>query len=156
MALLSRLKGNRLVNPDGKGNVPIRALAVPPQGRQVHLRGYGFIKVFRTVTKDGDVEYWATNELTMTLGQREVLEKQGWGIEVYHRGLKQCCGVEKSLARWAEAQQQHILLALQAFLRLEVHRLRTGVSRYEAKATIIRSAIREYLAHPSYLLNPTA
>jgi putative transposase len=41
-------------------------------------------------------------------------------------------------------------------LRLEVHRLRTGVSWYEAKAAIIRSAIREYLAHPSYLLNPTA
>src|SRR5918996_886233 len=153
---LSQLKSNRLVNPDGKGNVPVQTLEVPPQGRQVHLRGYGFIKVFRIVAKDGAVEYWATNELTMTPEQREVLEKQAWGIEVYHRGIKQCCGVEKSPARKAQAQQHHILLALQAFLRLEVHRLRTGVSWYEAKASIIRSAIREYLAHPSYLLNPTA
>jgi putative transposase len=92
----------------------------------------------------------------MTPEQREVLEKQAWGIEVYHRGIKQCCGIEKSPARKAEAQRYHILLALQAFLRLEVHRLRTGVSCYEAKASVIRSAIREYLAHPLYLLNPTA
>ena len=153
---LTRLKSNRQVNPDGTGNVAIRTLEVGSEGRQVHLKGYGFIKVFRIVAKDGDVEYWATNELTLTPEQREVLEKQAWGIEVYHRGIKQCCGVEKSPARKAEAQQHHILLALQAFLRLEVHRLRTGVSWYEAKATIIRSAIREYLAHPSYLLNPTA
>jgi hypothetical protein len=96
------------------------------------------------------VEYWATNELTMTLEQREVLEKQAWGIEAYHRGIKQSCGVEKSPARKAAAQQHHILLALQAFLRLEVHCLRSGVTWYEAKA-----AIREYLAHPSYPLNPT-
>src|ERR687891_193519 len=37
---LSQLKSNRLVNPDGKGNVPVQTLEVPPQGRQVHLRGY--------------------------------------------------------------------------------------------------------------------
>jgi putative transposase len=153
---LSQLKSNRLVNPDGKGNVPVQSLEIPAPGRQVHLRGYGFVKVFRIVSQDGDVEYWATNELTMTPEQQEVLEKQAWGIEVYHRGIKQCCGIEKSPARKAEAQQHHILLALQAFLRLEVHRLRTGISWYEAKASIIRPAIREYLAHPLYLLNPTA
>src|SRR5918999_1373096 len=81
---LSQLKSNRLVNPDGQGNVPVQTLQVPPQGRPVHLRGYGFIKVFRIVAKacpepgrrDGDVEYWATNELTMTPEQREALEKQ--------------------------------------------------------------------------------
>jgi putative transposase len=50
----------------------------------------------------------------------------------------------------------HILLSLRAFLRLEVYRLRSGVSWYEAKAVIIREAIRNYLAHPFYLLKSTA
>ena len=71
---LSQLESNRLVNPDGKGNVPVQSLEIPAPGRQVHLRGYGFIEVFRIVSqacpepgrRDGDVEYWATNELTMT------------------------------------------------------------------------------------------
>jgi hypothetical protein len=34
--------------------------------------------------------------------------------------------------------------------------LRTGVSWYEAKAAILREAIRRYLAHPRYALQPTA
>jgi hypothetical protein len=42
------------------------------------------------------------------------------------------------------------------FLRLEVYRLQTGVSWYEAKAAILREAIRRYLAHPRYVLQPTA
>jgi len=32
----------------------------------------------------------------------------------------------------------------------------TGVSWYEAKAAIPREAIRRYLAHPRYALQPTA
>lgn len=47
-------RSNRLVNPDGKGNVPISEVEIPPQGRVVHLRGFGFVKVFRTVSQDGE------------------------------------------------------------------------------------------------------
>ena len=50
---LTRLKSNRLVNPDGKGNVPITAVDIPPAGRVVHLRGFGWVKVFQKVSKEG-------------------------------------------------------------------------------------------------------
>ena len=49
-----------------------------------------------------DVEHWATNDLEMPEQQRESLARQAWGIETYHRGLKQCCGVEKCQVRTAE------------------------------------------------------
>ena len=29
----------------------------------MHLKAYGFIKVFRIVSNDGDIGYWATDEL---------------------------------------------------------------------------------------------
>jgi hypothetical protein len=45
---LTRLKSNRLVNPDNTGNVPIAGLAISDKGGVVHLMGYGFVKVFRT------------------------------------------------------------------------------------------------------------
>jgi hypothetical protein len=93
---LTRLKSNRLVNPDRQGNRPIREVEIPPEGRVVHLKGFGLVRVFRTVSQNGDAEYWATNDLKMTEEKREELEKKGWGIEVYHRGLKQCCGVEQA------------------------------------------------------------
>lgn len=153
---LTRLKRNRLVNPDGKGNVPINQVDTPPEGRLVHLKGYGFVRVFRTVTTDGDVEYWATDDLGMGKATHRELESQGWGIESYHRGIKQCCGIERAQVRKAKAQRNHFLYALRAFLRLEAHHLRTGTSWYEAKAAIIREAIRAYLAHPIYSLTPTA
>ena len=150
---LTRLKSNRLVNPDRKGNVNISALEeVPTEGRVVHLKDYGFVRVFRTPSRNGGVEYWATSDLNLTEDKREEWEKQGWGIETYHRGIKQCCGIEKSHVRSAAAQKRHILLAIRSFIRLEVHRLRTGVSWYKAKASIIQEAIRTYLAHPTYVL----
>jgi hypothetical protein len=34
--------------------------------------------------------------------------------------------------------------------------LRTGVSWYEAKLSLLREAVRAYLAHPTYDLNLTA
>ena len=34
---LTRLKSNRLVNPDGGGNVPISSVEIPEEGRVVHL-----------------------------------------------------------------------------------------------------------------------
>ena len=77
-------------------------------------------------------------------------------IEEYHRGLKQCCGVEKAQVRSARAQRNHIGLAIRAFLRLEVHWFTTGISWYEAKLGIVRAAVRSYLAAPSLSLYPTA
>jgi hypothetical protein len=148
----TRLKANRLVNPDDTGNVPLARVAIPPEGRVVHLKGYGFIRVFRTVAPNGDAEHWATSSLEMTEAERTEWARQALGIEVYHRGLKQCCGIEKCPAQVAAAQRGHIQLALRAFVRLEAHWMQTGTSWYEAKTDIIRTAIREYLAHPSYTL----
>ena len=86
----------------------------------------------------------------MSEGSGPQLERRGWGIEVYHRGLKQCCGVEKAQVRKAVAILSHLLLSIRAFLRLEAHRLKMGVSWYEAKTAIVRDAIRTYPAHPVY------
>jgi hypothetical protein len=153
---LTRLKSNRRVDPGFQGNRPIRDLEIPPEGRGVHLKGYGMIRVFRVVAQDGDTEYWATDDLSMDEPTRKSLGDQAWGIEVYHRGIKQCCGIERCECRSAQAQRVHILCSLRAFLRLEAHRLATSVSWYDAKTHIIRDAIRAYLAQPKYLLVPTA
>jgi putative transposase len=60
---LTRLKSDRPVNPDGKGNISISSADISETGTCVHLKGYGFIKVFRIVAEDGDTEYRATDDL---------------------------------------------------------------------------------------------
>ena len=153
---LTRLKSNRQVNPDRSGNVPVSSVEIGADGRRVHLRGYGLIKVFRTVSPNGDAQYWATNNLEMSVSEFDGLSKRAWCIETYHRGLKQCCGVEKAQVRSARGQMNHIALSIRAFVRLEVHRLKTGVSWYEAKVDIIREAVHRYLQRPLHMLDSTA
>jgi len=153
---LTRLKANRLVNPDGSGYVPVSELTIPPEGREVHLKGYGVVRVFRSFSRDGEAEHWATGDLGMAEEERRMLSSHGWGIETYHRGIKQCCGIERAQVRGAVAQLNHLACSIRAFIRLEVNRLRTGVSWYEVKASIVRSAIRAYLINPILTLTSTA
>jgi hypothetical protein len=49
---LTRLKQNRLVNPDGEGNRPLAECVIRAAGTRLHLKGYGFILVFRIDTPD--------------------------------------------------------------------------------------------------------
>ena len=153
---LTRLKANRLVDPDGSGNVPVNELDVPPEGREVHLKGYGMVRVFRSFSRDGEAEHWATGDTEMGDEERGELSSRGWGIETYHRGIKQCCGIEKAQVRGALAQLNHLSYSIRAFIRLEFQRLRRGVSWYEAKLSIVRDAVRAYLANPLFILKPTA
>ena len=152
----TQLKANRAVNPDGTGNCRLDACAIAATGTRVHLQGYGFVLVFRIVSPDGDTEYWATSDLTMSDLGRQKWSELAWGIEVDHRGLKQHCGVERAQVRAARAQRTHITCALRAFLRLEQQRLVTGVSWWEAKTSLLREAVRAYRTHPRYTLAATA
>jgi len=153
---VTQLKANRTVNPDGSGNRPLGDCAISERGTRVHLQGYGCILVFLIVRPDGDKEYWATSDLGLGALLRRKYAEFAWGSEVDHRGLKQHCGVARAAVRAARAQRNHSNCAIRAFLRLEQHRLVTGVRWWEAKTAIIREAIRLYLAHPCYTLSSTA
>ena len=153
---LTRLKANRRVSSAvADGNRAVAMQPISATGTTVHLEGYGMIRVFRLVDRHGDTEHWATNDVGMgELGRLRYAE-WGWGIEVYHRELKQECHVERAQVRAARAQRNHIGLAIRAFLRLEQHRLVTGMSWWAAKQAIIREAVRAYLAQPRYILRST-
>ena len=97
-----------------------------------------------------------TGQVDLSTLYRLKYAELSWSIEEYHRGIKQLVGVERCIARKAIAQRNHIGLALRAFLRIERHRFLTGISWFETKASIIRQAVRAYLAKPIYTLNPTA
>jgi len=148
---LTRLEADRLVDPDNTGNRSLASLNLAATGTVVHLKGYGFIKVFKLVITENHIEYWATNDLQMNDLTRLKFAQFSWMIETYHRGIKQFCGIERCQARSATAQRNHIELALRAFLRLEFHSFVKGISWFEAKTSIIRDAVRAYLAHPSFV-----
>jgi hypothetical protein len=153
---LTRLKTNRKVNPDREGSRAVSEVEVGAAGRVVWLEGFGLVRVFKVVATDGDVEVWATNHIEMDDLERVKWAGYSWAIENYHRGIKQFCLIERAQVRSRRAWRNHIGLCLRAFLRLESHCYHRGVSWYEAKTSIIREAVRAYIASPIYSLIPNA
>lgn len=142
---LCRLKNNRIVNHDKQGQRPLGEVNIPPEGLIVYLRGYGLVRVFARVDENMEhAQFWATSDLAMTEVKRQHIAAQALAIEEYHRGLKQCCAVEKCQARTEKAQRNHILLSVRAFVALEQQRLTAekDTSWYALKTQPLRQAIR--------------
>lgn len=88
---ITTLRKNRKVNR----GVSLEALDIPEDGLKVYLRGYGWVYVFKFVAKNGRVGYVTTNKEDPTRTQMIDAMKARWSIEVYHRELKQTCGIER-------------------------------------------------------------
>ena len=148
----TRVKKNRMVNPDAQGNVQVSSLNIPEEGLEVHLKKYGFIRLFHSLNRKGVSRYWATNFLPMNNEDRLVLQSICWTIENYHRAIKELCGVKKCQARKGIIQRNHINCSLRAYLRFEVNKFLNGVTPYDAQWQIIKVGISEYIQNPKYAL----
>ncbi len=153
---LTRLKANRQVNPDRAGLQAVSEIEITEDGRTIWLKGFGLVKVFRIAATNGSAEHWASSQIEMTELERVKYASFSWQIEHFHRGIKQQCLIERAQCRRRRQWQNHIGLCLRAFLRIESHCYHTGVSWFEAKTSIIRDAVRAYIANPRYSLIPTA
>ena len=135
---VSALKKNRLVNL----GTHLEDLDIPEEGRIVHLRAYGKVKIVRIVSSDRRTDYVATNALDGTSDEIEFLYRARWAIEVYHRELKQTCGIERCQSRSGRAQRNHIFLAVMTWIRMFKERLRSGWSFYQQKWQVVESSIK--------------
>ena len=143
------LRSNRIVDH----NEHLADKEIPGEGLVVHLKAYGWIRVFKTFSQaKGEVEYLATNNLDSTLLDIKTVAAQRWKIEEYHRGLKQTTGIEKCQARSQRSQRNHIFCAIISFIGLELQRRKTGVSWYQTKQHIIQYAMRQYMLSPTISL----
>lgn len=134
---ITTLRKNRKVNR----GVSLEELEVPEEGLKVHLRGYGWVTVFKFVAKNGRVDYVTTNMEDPSREQMINAMKARWSIEVYHRELKQTCGIERCQARTGRAQRNHIALAIQAWLDKHQHRLLEKITLYQQDWDIIKNGI---------------
>jgi hypothetical protein len=147
-----RIKKNRLVNPDKTGNVPVSFLTVPDDGMVVHMKEYGFVKIFHSKDAVGRGRYWVTNCLEMNYMGRKNLQVICWAIENYHRALKDACGIDKCKIRKEIGQRNHINCSLRAFIRLQAGEKELDITIYNAKWEIVKDAIRAYVQNPKYAL----
>jgi hypothetical protein len=142
------LRSNRLVN---KPHAQIKTLEIPDEGLVVHLKGYGWIKLFRFVTKHGRTDYIGTSRLDLSHEQVKEYFERRWSVEVLHRELKQTCGFARCMANTGRAQRNHIGLSLLTWMRRHKRRRldqanNVGISMYRQKWEVIRPSIQLALA----------
>ena len=136
------LRSNRLVN---KPHIQLRALDIPQDGLIVHLKGYGWVKVFRFEGKNSRTDYIGTSRLDLTREQVKTYFGRRWSIEVMHRELKQTCGFSRCQANSGRAGRNHIGLSFIALVRKHLRRRFDNSSVYQQDWAIVKPAIQEAL-----------
>ena len=134
---VSNLRKRRIVNRgESLGDIEI-----PDEGLSVHLRGYGWVTVFKFEAKNGRIDYITTNMQNSTHDEIEAIMKARWSIEVYHRELKQTCGIERCQARTGQAQRNHICLAIKVWIDKHLRRIHERITLYEQDWQVVKQAI---------------
>lgn len=136
---VTTLKKNRIVNRHER----LEDLVIPEEGLLIHLRGYGWITVFKFVGANGRIDYIATNKENTNRQEVETLARARWCVEVYHREIKQTCGIERCQSRTGRAQRNHIFLAVSAWFEQHKIRLTKRMTLYEQNWQVIQEAIKQ-------------
>jgi hypothetical protein len=95
-----------------------------------------FKQVFRN--KDGTIgqRFLASNDLTLSSEQFMALYKRRWGVEEYHKSLKQKASIGDSPAHTERTQGNHIFAAIYAYVKLEMLKLATSANHFALKTKI--------------------
>lgn len=67
-----------------------------------------------------------------------------WSVEVYHREVKQTCGIEHCQARTGRAQRNNIFLAAAWFEQQKLH-ITQNITLYQQNWSMIKNAIQEQI-----------
>lgn len=149
-SFVSGLKSNRQVHSTASDPYRPVAEVATKKASKCWMKKFGHIKLLKIVRpQDGNIEYLATNNLSLSAPDIRDANACRWRIEEYHRGAKQLTGLEKCQFRNQRAQRNHILCSIRALLALEQWRLERGIPWYEAKQQLIVEALSQYLKNPS-------
>ncbi len=152
LGFLFGIEKNRIVSSQPGNPQQVRNLEIPEEGLITHLREFGFIKLLRKDFKKGDsrhyVLYLPNEDELKNISRQEfiVIHDIHWGIESFHRAIKQLCGICRFMVRKTQAIKTHIFSSLQAFIRLEKMRSNNSILNwYQLQRDLFTIVIREYI-----------
>ena len=152
LGFLFGIEKNRTVSSEPGKYSQVRTIEISEQGLITHLREFGFVKLFRKDFKKEDSRHYILylpDEATLkkiTTSEFITIHDTHWGIESFHRAIKQVCGVCRFMVRDSHAIKTHIFCSLQAFIRLELMRSEKLISNwYELQRNLFTKVLREYI-----------
>lgn len=99
-------------------------------------------QVFKNDDGSTGIRYLVTSDLTLSNDQMAKLFQKRWGIEVYHKSLKQNASLEKSPTRTETTQRNHLFASLCAYVKLERLKIKTKLSHFALKSKLYLSAVK--------------
>lgn len=146
------LKSNRVISSEPHVYEYVSEVDIPEDGVYTHLKGFGFIKVFRTVDQNDNARYYAMwepdNSDTLALGRSRFKKAKAehWNVEQLFRLIKQACQAERFWVRTKTAINTHlfsVLRAAQRLLLMAKHQIIN--SAYAIQRTIFIQAQKDFV-----------
>lgn len=154
LGFLFGVEKNRTVSNEAKKYKQVNSLEIPESGLITHLRKFGFIKLYRKdFTNEGSRHYilYLPDEDDLKKIERSEfirIHDTHWGIECFHRAIKQVCGICRFMVRDSQAIKTHVFCSLQAFVRLEKMRVEKSIANwYGVQKNLFTSVVREYIVN---------
>lgn len=148
---LFALESNRLISVEKGTWTPIQKLEIPEEGREVWLRGFGNVKVFRTRLKDPvrhDAVHLPDSETLSSFNRDRFLwlHDLHWPIEQDHRAIKQGCHIEHFQVRTPAAIQNHVFAAIGGYVQLRRLCLMDRVKNcYQLQQNLFNGVVAEFV-----------
>jgi len=122
--------------------------AVIPEGEPVRvwIKDLEFsVLLFKQVFKNKDgtqgERFLVSNDYTLTDEQFKTLYKKRWGVEEYHKSLKQNASIGSSPAHTERTQSNHIFSAIYGYVKLEKLKLCTKLNHFALKSKIYMASM---------------
>ena len=114
---------------------------------EIYIKGLDFpvrlIKLIFT-NKDGSTGelYVVTNQLQLTHSAISTTYQERWGVEEFHKSLKQNVGLEKSPTKNEITQSNHIFAAMIAWAKLELLSIKEHTNHFALKTRLYLKAVQ--------------
>lgn len=170
------IANNRKISLERGRQQQVQTLDIPPQGLVGYLPQFGYVTVFQQKFKEESRYYIVClpesaegkSEPTFNSVSRkdfENLHNTHWGIEQFHRVLKQVCNIECFQVRTEQSIRNHFFCALCAYLQLALFKASNQISNlYEIQQSLFLEVISQFIhkhahtlpfvsAHSAYAVN---
>ena len=99
---------------------------------------------FVFTNKDGSTGemYLVSNDLDLSVEPFQSIYKKRWGVEEYHKSLKQNASIAKSPTRTVATQTTHLFASLLAYVKFEKLKFAHKMNHFALKAKLYREALK--------------
>lgn len=152
LSFLTGIAKNRSCSVDGKNFTQVQNLEIPDNGLIVHLKKFGQVKVFKRSFRNETSRYYIMYSQEkdalsgITRMDFNTSDSIHWGIECYHRAIKQVCGIGQFMVRTSQAIRTHFFSAIRAFTQLEFMRTEELIENwYEVQRNLSLQVARDFI-----------